>query len=834
MADLEVTGIRLETVGLEAGVRRSETALERLDRQSRRVTGDMRRTGDEATQMGRRMRGASRDVERADSALFGMGRTARRVLGALGITVGLAALALAMRRLVGFVFQTNVSFERLQAQLKTTEGSVIGAQRAFDAITKFAVETPFEVENLTAAFVRLRAFGLQLTTRDLRGIGNVASAFSQDITEVADAIISAVTTSTEPIRRFGFGVRTVGQNLEISFQGVERTIPRSINAVAAFVAEMGNTTRVSTAMSDQMKTMSGRLSNLADAISLAAKRAGEGGLNTEFSRLIELLTNAALHSDGLADALGTGLGGAIRIVTTLLQESAPILEFWGELIGRLGDQSVAQAQPVVSTLRSIADEVGEVRAELEQKLGRKLTPAEVEETGFGGIARINVLLRKSADQRDEAQQRLADVNDRIAAEEARLARNLSGAVSPSSEARALARGALGVAGRVLPFGGGAREAAQRAAQALREPIDVLRAEQAKLQEAIRRTDVEIEEGVRRRRQLTEQAPIIPPSVIGKDPDAGKKAKQEVDALAQALDDLTQQRAGLDALTDVLAGTSLAISPMEQLEERVQLLRRAIEDIVAARIEKGLDPFGEEVVQLTAEVDDLNRRLERMKSLAEEMESLAGAVRQGRFATAEAETAERLQAEFEAERQAAEQAANAIAGAFGTAFGQIASGTQAVAVAFQQMVQSILQSVAQLLTQRAIVEPLVDLLLGAFSSGSGGGGVEGVAGLGPPIRDRGLPSPRQLGGPVLANEPVVVGESGAEVFIPGGSGRIVPTGGLMGVGAGVGESHVHFHNSFEFRQIDNRSSRDWAEQQAPMLARVMARQMKLMGVGPRGF
>jgi phage-related minor tail protein len=41
------------------------------------------------------------------------------------------------------------------------------------------------------------------------------------------------------------------------------------------------------------------------------------------------------------------------------------------------------------------------------------------------------------------------------------------------------------------------------------------------------------------------------------------------------------------------------------------------------------------------------------------------------------------------------------------------------------------------------------------------------------------TPRANGGPVMSNKPYLVGERGPELFVPGGSGNIVPNGQMGG-------------------------------------------------------
>lgn len=65
-------------------------------------------------------------------------------------------------------------------------------------------------------------------------------------------------------------------------------------------------------------------------------------------------------------------------------------------------------------------------------------------------------------------------------------------------------------------------------------------------------------------------------------------------------------------------------------------------------------------------------------------------------------------------------------------------------------------------------------IGALLGGSGGGGVGGGL-VSLALSALGLPG-RATGGPVTAGRPYLVGERGAELFVPGTAGQVMPMGG----------------------------------------------------------
>lgn len=75
------------------------------------------------------------DVIRQGTALFGA------YLGFQGLKNTFSA-----------IFQANNSFEQLSGSLKTVTGSAKGAQEAFALIEKFAIDTPYQLNEIVEAF----------------------------------------------------------------------------------------------------------------------------------------------------------------------------------------------------------------------------------------------------------------------------------------------------------------------------------------------------------------------------------------------------------------------------------------------------------------------------------------------------------------------------------------------------------------------------------------------------------------------------------------------------------------------------------------------------------
>jgi phage tail tape-measure protein len=118
---------------------------------------------------------------------------------------------------LGYFFKKNFvdvasEFEKFKTILETTEGSAAGADKAMKWVSDFAAKTPFELAEVTQAFVKLRAYGLDPTNGLLRTLGDTGAAMGKPVMQAVEAIADAVTGENERLKEFGIkGSKKGGQ-----------------------------------------------------------------------------------------------------------------------------------------------------------------------------------------------------------------------------------------------------------------------------------------------------------------------------------------------------------------------------------------------------------------------------------------------------------------------------------------------------------------------------------------------------------------------------------------------------------------------------------------------
>ena len=187
MSAVKNLSIRLSAVGGDKVRREFKSLGADGDRAFRRITQVIQPANDNLKALGATARSFN-EVIRQGTALFGA------YLGFQGLKNTFSA-----------IFSANTTFEKLSASLKTVTGSTEAAQEAFALIEKFAVDTPYQLNEIVEAFIRLQALGLDPSEEALTSYGNTASAFSRNMIDFVEAVADATVGEFERLKSFGIG-----------------------------------------------------------------------------------------------------------------------------------------------------------------------------------------------------------------------------------------------------------------------------------------------------------------------------------------------------------------------------------------------------------------------------------------------------------------------------------------------------------------------------------------------------------------------------------------------------------------------------------------------------
>ena len=234
-----------------------------------RMTGPLRRMSSQLD----RFRGAA---IRVGSALRSMTRLAGSAVIALTSLAGVSLGSLGLG-----VLSTGRTFERFRTQLKTMEGSSEAAERSMRWIEQFAKRTPYDLQQVTDAFVAMRSYGIDPTDGSLASLGDLAAGMGKPLMQAVEALSDAQNGEFERLKELGIRASAESNQIALTYEKDGRSIrvTAAKNATAIRTALMGIVdARFAGAMEEQSKTFDGMWSNLLDQFTNFKKMVADGGV----------------------------------------------------------------------------------------------------------------------------------------------------------------------------------------------------------------------------------------------------------------------------------------------------------------------------------------------------------------------------------------------------------------------------------------------------------------------------------------------------------------------------------------------------------------------------
>jgi phage tail tape-measure protein len=283
-----------------------------------------------ARQLATNVRGAVRNLDLLTLA----GRAAGRGTAWVGEKVaglakwGAAGVAAGAGLSLFNLFDTAGQMEQFRIAFQVAEGSADKAKAKLDWISKFAADTPYELDQTIEAFRTLQSVaGVDPTDGSLRIVGDAAAGTSKDLQQVAEAYADAVNMSFE--RLLELGLRATQQGNKVTFvyrkngQAITKTVKKDGLEVkkaleAIWKDQFGGSTLA------QSKSLFGILSNIKDMWSrfqVMVADAGifdkvKGKLSELYDWVSKLAENGKLKvwAKDISDALGAAFDWAVNLI----------------------------------------------------------------------------------------------------------------------------------------------------------------------------------------------------------------------------------------------------------------------------------------------------------------------------------------------------------------------------------------------------------------------------------------------------------------------------------------------------------------------------------------
>jgi hypothetical protein len=209
------------------------------------------------------------------------------------IGAGIAA-AFSVQAIAGFtkeVIKVTSEFEKFEAILTNTLGSNGAAKNSLYEITQLAAKTPFQIDEITAAYVRWSNMGLSPTMKNMNQIGDVASALGAGFEQTAEAFKDLMVGQTKRIEEVGISATQANGKIQLSFKGVNLEIEKTASGVQKALEVFSSLGGVQGTSAVIAETLGGKISNLEDKWTIFLKTLGEGN-NGALGGAVSLLDKA--------------------------------------------------------------------------------------------------------------------------------------------------------------------------------------------------------------------------------------------------------------------------------------------------------------------------------------------------------------------------------------------------------------------------------------------------------------------------------------------------------------------------------------------------------------
>lgn len=199
------------------------------------------------------------------------------------------------------IIDVTSQFQKFEAVLTNTLGDSSAAQKALRDIEAFAASTPFQVDEVTAAYVRWANQGLDPTIDRMGKLGDIASSLGAGFEQTAEAFKDLMVGQTKRIEEIGISATQSNGKIQLSFKGVNIEVEKNKEGVQKALdvySQLNGVLGTSDAVS---KTLGGRISNLKDSWDQLLKTLGEGNSGALFTtvtlmtRLIQGLNYAGVQ-----------------------------------------------------------------------------------------------------------------------------------------------------------------------------------------------------------------------------------------------------------------------------------------------------------------------------------------------------------------------------------------------------------------------------------------------------------------------------------------------------------------------------------------------------------
>lgn len=343
----EFRDLEKRTLSLKRAFESSQTATNAMEQ-------ELKQAGVSTTGLLQEQRKLEQQLQTTSNRMKSMAAVANNGLGASFAKAGGQIRSLGTELAVvgaglGYFFKRNfidtaAQFEKFQTILETTEGSSEKAAASMQWISNFAAKTPYELAEVTDAFVKLRAYGLDPTNGLLKSLGDTSAAMGKDVMQAVEAIADAVTGENERLKEFG--IRGSKKGGDVTYEYTDKSGKQQSKTIDGNNRKLIESTltaifneKYAGAMDKLSGTWGGMTSNISD----------------QWSRFTVMVMKS-----GPFDAMKQQLGSVLAEIDKMAADGRlkEYAEQTGAALVKFGTEALELGKAIYSTATTVSDFVG--------------------------------------------------------------------------------------------------------------------------------------------------------------------------------------------------------------------------------------------------------------------------------------------------------------------------------------------------------------------------------------------------------------------------------------------------------------------------------------------
>ncbi len=273
---------------LQARISGLKDALKGTNNEAKRgvIRQEIKKAETQMAALQQRTVGVTKELDKAGKEASGLSTG----FGKIGAAIGAIGAGFSLLEIGNQIITVTSQFQKFEAVLTNLTGDNGEAKRLISTFAEFAAETPFQVEEVIGAYVRLRNTGITPTVENIRQLGDLASASGKDLAQLAEALVDAQVGENERLKEFGIRAQKAGDVTRFTFRGVTTEVRNTSAAITEYITKLGDVQGVAGSNAAISATLGGQISNLKDQFSLLFLELGNIGAPV-LTGIINLISN---------------------------------------------------------------------------------------------------------------------------------------------------------------------------------------------------------------------------------------------------------------------------------------------------------------------------------------------------------------------------------------------------------------------------------------------------------------------------------------------------------------------------------------------------------------